>query len=172
MANKEMSLEWLRQGTEEYCSSKNGAHDLVEDLENEGKLGQGFLPLDRLEEMDTGGGSTLRTTDINTNLPEEHKDQVHCLVHQFVDCFVWEYTEMPGLSGDLLEHRLPIKQEFRSYQQPVMNFNPILYERIKEEANRLLRAEFIRPCRFAEWVSKIVLVEKKSTRKIRICVDF
>jgi hypothetical protein len=31
---------------------------------------------------------------------------------------------------------------------------------------------FIRPCRYAKWVSNIVPVEKKNTGKIRICVDF
>jgi hypothetical protein len=36
----------------------------------------------------------------------------------------------------------------------------------------LLKAKFIQPCRYAEWVSNIVLVEKKNTEKIRICVDF
>jgi hypothetical protein len=38
--------------------------------------------------------------------------------------------------------------------------------------DRLLQAKFIRPCRYTEWVSNIVLVEKKNTGKIRICVDF
>jgi hypothetical protein len=39
MSNKRESLEWLRHRTEEYHSGKNDAHDLVEDLEHEGKLG-------------------------------------------------------------------------------------------------------------------------------------
>jgi hypothetical protein len=37
---------------------------------------------------------------------------------------------------------------------------------------RLLEAGFIRPCRYAEWVSNIVPVEKKNTDKIRVCIDF
>jgi hypothetical protein len=36
----------------------------------------------------------------------------------------------------------------------------------------LLQAGFIKPCRYADWVSNIVPVEKKNTRKIHICVDF
>jgi hypothetical protein len=47
-----------------------------------------------------------------------------------------------------------------------------LYGHIKEEVERLLKAKFIQPCRYTEWVSNIVSVEKKNTRKIRICVDF
>jgi hypothetical protein len=37
---------------------------------------------------------------------------------------------------------------------------------------RLLDTRFIRPCRYAEWVSNIILVEKKNTSKIRVCIDF
>ena len=42
---------------------------------------------------------------------------------------------MPGLSRDLVEHRLPIKAGYRPYQQPARHFNPIMYDRIKEEIN-------------------------------------
>jgi hypothetical protein len=54
MLDKGNSLEWLHQRTEEYRSGKNDVHDLVEDLEHEGKLGQGFSLMDCLEEMDIG----------------------------------------------------------------------------------------------------------------------
>jgi hypothetical protein len=37
---------------------------------------------------------------------------------------------------------------------------------------RLLKAEFIQTCRYADWISNIVPMEKKGSRKIRICVDF
>jgi hypothetical protein len=43
---------------------------------------------------------------------------------------------------------------------------------VKEEVDRLLQARFIQPCRYADWVSNIVPVEKKNTGKIQICVDF
>jgi hypothetical protein len=43
---------------------------------------------------------------------------------------------------------------------------------VKEEVDRLLQVGFIQPCRDADWVSNIVPLEKKNTRKIQICVDF
>jgi hypothetical protein len=94
------------------------------------------------------------------------------LLREFVDCFAWNYSEMPGLSRDLVEHRLPIKSGFWPYKQPSRHFNYNLYDRIKEETDRLLKAGFIRPCRYAEWVSNIVPVQKKNTGKIRVCIDF
>jgi hypothetical protein len=42
---------------------------------------------------------------------------------------------------------------------------------VKEEVDRLLQAGFIQPCRYADWVSNVVPVEK-NMGKIRICVDF
>jgi hypothetical protein len=79
---------------------------------------------------------------------------------------------MPGLGQGLVEHKLPIKPGFRPYKQPVRNFNPDVLSKVKEEVDRLLQAGLVRPCRYAKWVSNIVPVEKKNTRKIKVCVDF
>jgi hypothetical protein len=79
---------------------------------------------------------------------------------------------MPGLSRELVEHRLPIKSGFRPYKQPARRFNPIIHDRVKEEVGQLLDAGFIRPCRYTVWVSNIVPVEKKNAGKIQVCIDF
>jgi hypothetical protein len=79
---------------------------------------------------------------------------------------------MLGLSRELVEHRLPIKFDFRPYKQPARRFNPVIHDQVKEEVERLLDVGFIRPCRYAEWVSNIVPVEKKNTGKIWVCIDF
>jgi hypothetical protein len=67
---------------------------------------------------------------------------------------------------------LPIKWGFGPYKQPVRNFNSKLLGRIKKEVEQLLKAEFIRTCRYADWISNIVPVEKKGSGKIMICMDF
>ena len=36
----------------------------------------------------------------------------------------------------------------------------------------MLDAGFIRSCRYADWISNIVPVEKKDSGKIRVCIDF
>ena len=79
---------------------------------------------------------------------------------------------MAGLSREIVEHRLPIKFGFRPFKQKARTFHPDLLPRIKDEIHRLLEANFIRPCRYAEWVSNIVPVEKKESGKLRVCIDF
>jgi hypothetical protein len=62
------------------------------------------------------------------------------MLKEFMDCFAWDYTEMPGLSRELVEHVLPIKRGFRPFKRRTQNFNPDLLDRIKEEIERLLKA--------------------------------
>jgi hypothetical protein len=94
------------------------------------------------------------------------------LLKEFSGCFAWNYTEIPGLGWDSVEHTLPIKKGFRPRKRPARNYHPDLLVTIKEEVERLLEAGFIQTCRYAEWISNIVPIEKKNMGKIRVCVDF
>jgi hypothetical protein len=172
MISKEDNISWLQQRVAEYRIGKGGTGEVVEDFDEVGKLGQGFVSLDELKEINLGGGVVHHPTYVNTNLAEDQKHQMIELLREFMDCFAWEYTEMSGLSQDVVEHALPIKQGFRPHKQPPQNYNPELLDRIKEEIKCLLNAKFIRPCRYAEWVSNIMSVEKKNSKKIRVCVDY
>jgi hypothetical protein len=96
MTSIEGNLEWLRHRTQEYRAGKDEIGDLVEDKERDGKLAQGFSSIDQLEEMGIGDGTTPRPTYINARLTKEQKDKVRLLAHEFVDCFAWEYMEMPA----------------------------------------------------------------------------
>jgi hypothetical protein len=101
----------------------------------------------------------------------EHKDAIIKLLRDYIDCFACNYREMLDLSRELVGHRLPIKADFKPYKYPTRRFNLTIHDRVKEEVKRLLNAGFIRPCRYAEWISNIVPVEK-NTSKIQVCIDF
>jgi hypothetical protein len=125
-----------------------------------------------LEEIDIGNGAVPRPTFVNKNLNADYKAKLIELLREYVDCFGWSYSKMLGLSQELVEHQLLIKDGFWPYKQPTWRFNPNIYDRIKEEVNRLLEANFTRPCRYANLISNIILVEQKGTGKIRVCIDF
>jgi hypothetical protein len=146
--------------------------DIIEEFRDLDKLGQRFTSADPLEEIDIGDGKTPRPTFVNKTLETDPRDEVIGLLKEYSDCFAWNYTEMPGLSREIVEHRLPIKSGFRPFKQKARTFRPDLLPRIKDEIHRLLEANFIRPCRYIEWVSNIVPVEKKEPGKLRVCIDF
>jgi hypothetical protein len=120
--------------------------EVVEDIVEVEKLGQGFSSADLLEKIDIGDGITPRPTFVNKNMSLEHKNAIMKLLRDYIDCFAWNYHEMLGLSRELVEHRLPIKSGFKPYKQPTQRFNPIIHDRVKEEVERQLDAGFIRPC--------------------------
>jgi hypothetical protein len=125
-----------------------------------------------LEEIDIGDGKTSRPTFVNKTLEANPRDEMIGLLKGYPSCFPWNYIEMPGLSREIVEHRLPIKSKFRPFKQISRSFHPDLLPWIKDEIHQLLEGNFIRPCRYAEWVSNIVAVKKKESDKLRMCIDF
>jgi hypothetical protein len=75
----------------------NDMCEAIEDFEVE-KLGQGFSSTDPLEDIDIGDGITPWTTFVNKNMSLEHKDAIIKLLKEYVDCFAWNYREIPGLN--------------------------------------------------------------------------
>jgi hypothetical protein len=164
--------EWLQQRIDHYRAHKTDTCEAIEDLDDLCNLGQRFTSADPLEEVDIGDGIVPRPTFVNKNLDPLFKLELIKILKEYVDCFAWNYNEMPGLSRDLVEYKFPIKPGFKPYKQPCRNFNPDIYDWVKEEINWLLDAKFIRPCRYTDWISNIVHVEKKGTKKLRVCIDF
>src|ERR1044072_2585714 len=66
---------------------------------------------DPLDEVDLGDGEIKRPTYISAKIDPDLKNEIVCLLKEFKDCFAWGYNEMPGLSRDLVEHRLPIRPD-------------------------------------------------------------
>jgi hypothetical protein len=136
------------------------------------KLGRGFMSADKLEEIDIGDGDKPRLTFISANLESSFRKELIELLEEYKDCFAWDYSEMPGLDRSIVEHRLPIKPGFKPYKKhPRKIYKDEVLADMKKEIERLLDANFIRPCRYAEWISNIIPVYKKNG-KMRVCIDF
>ncbi|KAK1652250.1 hypothetical protein QYE76_070055 [Lolium multiflorum] len=141
------------------------------DLAGDGKLGYGFTSADELEEIDIGPGDKPRPTFISKKLDPHLRGLMIALLKEYPDCFAWDYTEMPGLDRSIIEHRLPLKKGFRPFQQRARQMKAEILEEVKKEIEKMLNAGFIRPCRYAEWISSIVPVEKKDGQW-RVAIDF
>jgi hypothetical protein len=137
-----------------------------------GKLGCGFMSADKLEEIDIGDGDKPRPTFISANLDSDFREELIKLLKEYKDCFAWDYSEMPGLDRSIVEHRLPIKPGYKPYKQPPRKiYKDEVLADVKKEVERLIEANFVRPCRYAEWISNIVPIYKKN-EKMRVCIDF
>src|SRR6185437_1408998 len=134
-------------------------------------LGYGFTSADDLEEVDIGPGDKPRPTFISSKLDPALREEMITLLKEYRDCFAWDYTEMLGLDRSIVEHRLPLKKGFRPFQQRARQMKAKVLEEVKKEVEKMLDVGFIRPCRYAEWISSVVPVQKKDGRW-RVCVNF
>jgi hypothetical protein len=141
------------------------------DSTDDGKLGYGFTSADELEEVDIGPGDKPRPTFISKKLSPCLRELMIASLEEYVDCFVWDYTEMPGLDRSIVEHRLLLKKGFRLFQQRARQMKAEVLEEVKQEVEKMLEEGFIRPCKYAEWISSVVPVQKKDGRW-QVCVDF
>jgi hypothetical protein len=107
-------------------SSNSPVGDIIEKFRDLDKLGQGFTSADPLEEIDIRDGKTPRPTFVNKTLETDPRDEMMGLLKEYSDCFAWNYIEMPGLSHEIVEHRLPIKSGFRPFKQKARTFRPDL----------------------------------------------
>ena len=79
---------------------------------------------------------------------------------------------MPGIPRNLAEHSLKVHKDARPVKQAMRRFSGPKRDEISREIDRLLNAKFIREIKDSDWVANPILVEKKKTKKLRMCVDF
>ncbi|CAL2266094.1 unnamed protein product [Prunus armeniaca] len=127
---------------------------------------------DPLQEINLGTEEDPRPTFISALLKEPLKNELVALLQEFKDYFAWHYHEMPGLDRELVEHKLPIKEGYLPVKQARRRMSMDTELKVKEEIERLLKAGFIRPAIYADWLANIVPVLKRKTGAVRICVDY
>ena len=79
---------------------------------------------------------------------------------------------MKGIHPDTCIHHIYMDPNIPPIRQPQKRMNLALKGVVKEKLQKLLTSSFIYPISDRKWVSPLVVVPKKVTRKWRICVDF
>ena len=93
------------------------------------------------------------------------------LLPKFQDLFPTNFLEMKGIVGDLGEMKIPLKPDANLVKQKPYRMNPRYKEKVKEELDCMLDAGIIEPVEESEWISPIVIQDKKTIDEVRIYVD-
>ena len=78
---------------------------------------------------------------------------------------------MKGIVGDLGEIKIPLNPDAKLVKQRPYRLNPCYKEKFRAELDRMLEAGVIEPVEESEWISLIVVQDKKTSGEVRICVD-
>ena len=79
---------------------------------------------------------------------------------------------MPGIPRELAEHALNVNPNAKPVQQAMRRYSEPRRIAMSAEVHRLLKAGFIREIKEATWVANPVMVPKKDTDILRMCIDF
>ncbi|KAE8654967.1 hypothetical protein F3Y22_tig00117034pilonHSYRG00338 [Hibiscus syriacus] len=126
---------------------------------------------EEVETVNLGTDEEIKEVKIGTTLTFQIKQELINLLQEFKDIFAWSYQDMPGLSTDIVIHKLPINPEYKPVQQKLRRMRPEMLLQIKEEVMKQINAGFLQASKYPEWVANIVPVPKKNG-KVRMCVDY
>ncbi|XP_056691635.1 uncharacterized protein [Spinacia oleracea] len=124
-----------------------------------------------VKEVELVEGEPGRTVKIGVDIDPTLRVNMISLLRQHADVFAFSADEMPGISPDVIEHRLNVDRSVRPVRKKKRNFSTEKNQAIQEDVNKLLAAGFIEPCDYPEWLANVVMV-KKSNGSWRMCVDF
>ncbi|KAM2547586.1 hypothetical protein PS2_019258 [Malus domestica] len=81
------------------------------------------------------------------------------------EVFVWSYEYMPGISPDIIYHRLSIDPKTKSVRQKRRSYDVERYEAMKAEVEKLKGIGFVREVNYPTWLANVVLVKKNPTKE-------
>jgi hypothetical protein len=86
--------------------------------------------------------------------------------------FSWCPADMPGVHRELVKHTFNVDPNARQIKQTHRSFDQQKCKAIAIELRCLEEAGFIKEIKKSTWVSNLVLVPKKNTDVLRVCVDY
>lgn len=94
------------------------------------------------------------------------------LLQEYEDLFPSLVADLKGIKGDLGEMWILLKPDARPVKHRPYQLNPRIKEKFKLEIDKMPKAGLILPVEESEWVSPIIIQNKKDKSKICVCVDY
>ncbi|CAL8175328.1 unnamed protein product [Prunus armeniaca] len=112
-----------------------------------------------------------RQVRIGTSLSQELRSDLVAFLRLNSEVFAWSYNDMPGISPEIISHRLSINPAIRPVRQKRRAYDPERYEAMRAEVDKLTSIGFIKEVDYPTWLANVVMV-RKDTKGWRMCVDY
>ena len=125
----------------------------------------------KIRKVNIGSEEMPKYATIGDYWDEEMVCKVTELLHEYQDLFPTKFSEMKGILGDIGVMKIPLKKDAKPVKQRPYRLNPKYKEKVRMELDKMLATGIIELVEESEWVSPMVVQEKKTKGDIRICVD-
>ncbi|CAL9011062.1 unnamed protein product [Prunus brigantina] len=128
-------------------------------------------PVEELELVTLDEDIPDRQVRIGTSLSQELRSDLVAFLRLNSEVFAWSYNDMPGISPNIISHRLSINPAVRPVRQKRRAYDPERYEAMRAEVDKLSTIGFIKEVDYPTWLANVVMV-RKGTKGWRMCVDY
>ena len=100
--------------------------------------------MEALETVALTKGETTKTSRIGTTLSPKIRTRLIQFLKENLEVFAWSHEDMPGISPEVIQHKLNVNPKRKPVQQRRRAFAPERDQAVTEEVTKLLTAGFIR----------------------------
>ena len=125
----------------------------------------------KIKKVNIRSEASTKLTSIGDYQDDKTIGQVADLLQEYQDLLPTIFEDMKGILGDLGVMRIPLKEGANPVKQCPYRLNPKYKENVWKELDKMLAIGIIEPVEESEWVSPMVVQDKKNNGEIRIYVD-
>jgi hypothetical protein len=135
-----------------FCSRSRWNH-IVQLLSNH--IPKGLVPLERLfdgnnvavnlkgptedadvAECNIGTEKDPKFVRLSSSLSREQRTKYAELLKEFVDVFSWTYEDLRTYDTNVIEHKIPLREEAKPFRQKLRQINPMLLPIMEKEVKK------------------------------------
>jgi hypothetical protein len=116
----------------------------------------------KIKKINIGTEKTLKLAYVGYYWDVSTIDKITELLHEYQDLFPSKFTDMKGIKRPMGEMRIPLKPDARPVKHTPYKWNPKYKEKVNIELDRMLEVGIIEPVEESEWISPMVVQEKKT----------
>lgn len=116
----------------------------------------------KTKKVNIGSEEVPKFTTIGDYWDGETINKVTDLLHEYQELFPTKFSDMKGIVGDLGVMKIPLQPDVKPVKQRPYRLNPKYKEKVRKERDKIIEARIIEPMEESEWVSPMVVQEKKT----------
>ena len=98
---------------------------------------------EEIEVINLGTGEEKKEVKIGTCVPANIRDELVALLWDYQDIFAWSYQDMPSLSSEIVQHRLPLNSECSPVKQKLRRMKLEMSLKKKDKVKKQFDAGFM-----------------------------
>jgi hypothetical protein len=104
-----------------------------------------FIANEQLNKLNLGIIEEPRIMLVSITLPKQFQLKVKQLLTELKDVFAWNYMELKRIPKPICEHKIELIADARPIKQHAYQMNLNYAQRVREDLDKLLDAQFIFP---------------------------